>query len=153
MVQVTLPTKKEWIRHAKTYCDSLSIATAHCCGPSNGSVTPGSTTALDASHRGRNCRTFSTICGPPRSPRPSSGGPAWLPSRARGADRDWGGARQGPPGAGSQWQRDSLSLGAPVPLYPAVDKPGGAAALAVPQRRLDRGLLRGVTDTLGARGT
>jgi hypothetical protein len=28
MVQITLPMKKEWIRHARTYYDSLSASTA-----------------------------------------------------------------------------------------------------------------------------
>jgi hypothetical protein len=28
MVQITLPTQQEWIRHARTYCNSLSTSTA-----------------------------------------------------------------------------------------------------------------------------
>jgi len=33
MVQITLRTKQEWIRHARTYHDSFSTSTAHHRGP------------------------------------------------------------------------------------------------------------------------
>jgi len=33
MVQITLRTKKEWIRHARTYHDSFSTSTAPHRGP------------------------------------------------------------------------------------------------------------------------
>jgi hypothetical protein len=29
MDQITLPTMQEWIRHARTYCNSLSTSTAY----------------------------------------------------------------------------------------------------------------------------
>src|SRR5262245_12239227 len=70
----------------------------------------------------------------------------------QGANRAWGGARQGAPWTGSPWSRDALALSAPATGYPTVEEPGGAAALAVSHRRLDRGLLRGALGTLGARG-
>src|SRR5262245_30015755 len=50
MVQITLPTQQEWIRHARTYYDSLSPSTADGCGSLNRGVTSGRTTTLGTSH-------------------------------------------------------------------------------------------------------
>src|SRR5262245_24814213 len=89
MDQITLPMQQEWIRHARTYYDSLSLSTAPRCGPLNDGLTPRRSAAFGASHCSGSRHTGSAVCGPTRWPGTAGHRPAWVSPRTGRANGPW----------------------------------------------------------------
>lgn len=151
MDQLTLPTTKEWRRHARTYCHALSTSTAHRRGPLHSGVTPGRAPTLGASAGGGGREAVSPGCGPTRWPGTAGDRPAWVASRARRPNRHWRRACDGAACPCSAWSGSPLACGAAAALYPPLHKSGGPAALARPAGRFHRRCRCGPPGAAGTR--